>query len=143
MTTSNKKTISELFKLPSFELRLEYLRVENHMLFDQTFGSLRDLNQKLYTSKGWRDIRRYVILRDNGCDLAIPGREIAEKPIIHHINPITVDDILNRTNSVLDPENLITTTHRTHTLIHYGGDAHVDGWSEREKDDTQLWPKTS
>ena len=113
------KTYSELILLPTFEERFEYLKLGGRV-GKETFGFDRYLNQLLYTSPEWKSTRNYVIDRDNGCDLAMPDREIREKILIHHMNPITVDDILKRSEFVLDPEYLICTILNTHNAIHYG-----------------------
>lgn len=113
------KRYSELKSIASFEDRYEYLRL-NGRVGEDTFGLERFLNQDFYRSKEWKDIRNYVIVRDNGCDLGCPGYEIRGQILIHHINPITKADILNRTPYLLDPEYLISTTKNTHNAIHYG-----------------------
>lgn len=113
------KRYSELQSIESFEDRYEYLRL-NGRVGEDTFGLERFLNQDFYRSKEWKDIRNYVIVRDNGCDLGCPGYEIQGQILIHHMNPITKDDILNRTPYLLDPEYLISTTKNTHNAIHYG-----------------------
>jgi len=112
------KSYSELVKLETFEQRLEYLMLDGRVGQD-TFGFDRYLNQALYNSKEWKQIRRKVIIRDNGCDLGVEGYEINDRALIHHINPITQDDILNRSSCLFDLENLITVTKRTHDAIHY------------------------
>lgn len=113
------RTYSELIQLPTFLERFEYLKLGGKV-GEETFGFDRYLNQILYTSPEWRSTRDYVIVRDNGCDLAMPGREINDKIMIHHMNPITVDDILNRSEFVFNPEYLICTIMTTHNAIHYG-----------------------
>ena len=114
------RTYSELIKLPTFEERFEYLKLDGK-IGEETFGFDRYLNQILYTSPEWRSIRNSIIIRDNGCDLAMPGREIiSEKILIHHMNPITVEDILERNDFVLNPEYLVCTILNTHNAIHYG-----------------------
>ena len=113
------RTYSELILLPTFEERFEYLKLGGKVGED-TFGFDRYLNQELYTSPEWRSTRNYVIVRDNGCDLAMPDREIHGTILIHHMNPITVDDILKRSEYVLNPEYLICTILNTHNAIHYG-----------------------
>lgn len=114
------RTYSELIKLNTFEERYEYLKLDGKV-GEETFGFDRYLNQILYKSPEWKSIRSYVITRDNGCDLAVPGREIlSNKILIHHMNPITVNDILKRSDYVLNPEFLITTILNTHNAIHYG-----------------------
>jgi hypothetical protein len=114
------RTYSELIMLPTFEERFEYLRL-NGSVGNQTFGGHRYLNQKFYrTDEEWLSARNYVIIRDCGCDLGILDREIRGKIIVHHMNPITIDDIVNRTKFLLDPEYLICTVKNTHDAIHYG-----------------------
>lgn len=113
------RTYSELILIPTFEERFEYLKLGGKVGED-TFGFDRYLNQMLYKLPEWRRTRNYVIDRDNGCDLAIPDHEIHGKILIHHMNPITVDDILRRRDYVLDPEYLICTILNTHNAIHYG-----------------------
>ena len=113
------KTFSELLKLHTFEERFRYLMLDGKV-GESTFGSHRYLNQRWYTSCEWLKIKDYIISRDDGCDLGIEGREIDRNVIIHHINPITIDDIVNHTYALTDPYNLITTVLRTHNAIHYG-----------------------
>ena len=113
------KTYSELIRLPTFEERFEYLRLDGRVGED-TFGFDRYLNQLFYRSYEWRKIRDYVIVRDNACDLGVEGYDIYGKVLIHHMNPITARDIESRTDLLLDPEYLICVTHDTHNAIHYG-----------------------
>lgn len=113
------RTYSELITLPTFEERYEYLRLDGQV-GEETFGFDRYLNQLFYTSQRWRSIRNRVIIRDHGCDLGIADREIFGRIIIHHMNPLTVEDIENESDLLLDPEYLITTVHETHNAIHYG-----------------------
>lgn len=113
------RTYSELISLPTFEERFEYLRLNGEVGAD-TFGFDRYLNQILYKSREWKAVRDEVIIRDNGCDLGVDGYEIRGRILIHHMNPISVDDIKNRTDLLLNPEYLITTVHATHNAIHYG-----------------------
>lgn len=113
------KTYSELILLPTFEERFQYLKLEG-TVGQITFGYERYLNQLLYSSDEWKQCRRKVIIRDLGCDLACEGYELQDKILIHHMNPITVDDILQRNPRVFDLENLICTSHNTHNAIHYG-----------------------
>lgn len=116
------KCYSELKTLKTFEERYEYLRISG-VVGDETFGYERYLNQQFYKSKEWRSIRNNIIIRDNGCDLGIDGYEICDKIIIHHINPICIDDVLDfKKDILLDPENLICTSDDTHKAIHYGND---------------------
>lgn len=118
---NNIRTYSELIMLPTFEERYEYLRIGGKV-GEETFGFDRYLNQVLYTSPEWRSLRNHIIVRDNGCDLAIPGHKIPDgvKIFIHHMNPIAVKDILERSEFLLNPEYLICTIKNTHDAIHYG-----------------------
>lgn len=113
------KTYSDLIQLPTFEERYEYLKTSS-LVGDVTFGGGRWLNQALYSSPEWKDFRREIILRDNGCDLGMPDYEIHGRIIVHHLNPITKEDILQRRSCVFDPENVICVSHNTHNAIHYG-----------------------
>lgn len=113
------RAYSELKNLDSFEERFNYLKL-NGQVGETTFGSRRYLNQLLYKSKEWISVRDKVIIRDEGCNLGIPGREICGKILVHHINPITIEDVENNNPKVFDLENLITTSHITHEAIHYG-----------------------
>lgn len=135
----NIRTYSELITLPTFEERYEYLRLGG-MVGEETFGFDRYLNQSFYKSKEWLSIRDKVIVRDNGCDLAMEDREIHGRILIHHMNPITKEDILNRSEFLLDPEYLICTVKNTHDAIHYG-DASllITAPIERSKNDTCPW----
>lgn len=113
------KTYSELIKLSTFEERFEYLKLDG-IVGEDTFGFDRWMNQVFYRSPEWKHVRDEVIIRDNGCDLAMPGHEIYGQILIHHINPITIKDLELRTEHLLNPEYLITTVRRTHNAIHYG-----------------------
>ena len=120
MTTRLTKTYTELISFCTFDERFKYLRL-NGRVAQETFGVNRWLNQIFYKSKEWLDFRPQIIIRDNACDLGIEGRDIYSRAIIHHINPITMEDITNRNlDKLLNPENVITTTKRTHDAIHYG-----------------------
>lgn len=133
------RTYSELILLPTFKERYEYLKLGGKV-GEETFGFDRYLNQKFYKSKEWRDIRDYVILRDNACDLGIEDREIHSRIIIHHMNPITKYDIVNQTEFLTNPEYMICTLKRTHDAIHYGDDSIL--FSDvviRSKNDTCPW----
>lgn len=135
-----KKSYNELITIPTFEERFRYLKVYG-VIGDQTFGYDRYLNQKLYnTSREWKRIRDKVILRDNGCDLGCEGFEIYGKIIIHHINPITVEDIVTCNPCVFDLNNLISTSHNTHNAIHYGDEKSlIVAPIERKQYDTCPW----
>lgn len=133
------RTYSELIMLPTFKERYEYLKLGGKV-GEETFGFDRYLNQKFYKSKEWRDIRDYVILRDNACDLGIEDREIHSRIIIHHMNPITKYDIVNQTEFLTNPEYMICTLKRTHDAIHYGDDSILFGdIITRTKNDTCPW----
>ena len=139
MTMKNIKTYSELITIPTFEERFEYLKLDGQVGVE-TFGFNRYLNQAFYKSDEWLSIRDYVITRDNGCDLGMEGYEIYGQILIHHINPITKDDIIQRSRILLDPENLITTVKRTHDAIHYGdSNLLIKAPIERRKNDTCPW----
>lgn len=133
------KTYSELITLPTFEERFEYLQLKG-IVGQETFGFDRYLNQILYNSKEWKHLRNEIIVRDNGCDLALEGFEIHGRILIHHINPITIDDVIKRREMVFDPENLICVTHNTHNAIHYGDKSLlITGPIERRANDTCPW----
>ena len=140
MTLKMIRTYSELSQLKTFKERYEYLRLEDGRVGEDTFGYDRYLNQQFYKTLEWKRLRDQLILRDNGCDLGVDGYQIYGKIIIHHLNPITKDDILNRTEYLMDPENLICTTHNTHNAIHYGDSSLlVTTPVERTKNDTCPW----
>lgn len=133
------RSYSELITIPTFKERFKYLRLEGSVGIE-TFGYDRYLNQMLYNSPEWKKCRQDTIIRDNGCDLACEGYEIHGRILIHHINPITVDDILKRRPIVFDPENLIVTTHNTHNAIHYGDENLLMSEPiERSRNDTCPW----
>lgn len=133
------KTYSELITLQTFEDRFNYLQLRGKV-GKSTFGYNRYLNQILYNSSEWRRFRNEIIIRDNGCDLACDGYEIYGRVLIHHINPITVEDIVNRNPMVFDPENVITTVHSTHNAIHYGDESLLPKSPiERKQNDTCPW----
>ena len=133
---------SELRMMKTFEERFEYLKVIG-LVGDETFGSNRFFNQSFYTSQTWKSIRNQVILRDNGCDLGIEDRPINGRMIIiHHMNPITLDDIENMTPNLLDPEYLICVSQLTHQALHYGDSKILPkGPIERFPNDTSPWRK--
>lgn len=135
------KKYSELIKLKTFKERFEYLKLDSN-IGDETFGFNRYLNQNFYKSKEWLNIRNKIIIRDRGCDLGLSDREIIDgKILVHHINPITKEDLNNNTNILLDPENLITVTKNTHDAIHYGSEESLINIEvqERQKNDTCPW----
>lgn len=135
------KCYSELMLFPTFQARYQYLRL-NGEVGKETFGFDRYMNQFFYRSPEWRRVRDFVITRDEGCDLGIPGREIFGRIVIHHMNPIRPEDIRNRSDLLLDPEYLITTIHDTHLAIHYG-DEHLllQEPVERRPNDTCPWKR--
>ena len=140
MISKNQRTYSELSKLKTFEERFNYLKLDGHVGED-TFGFDRYINQKFYKSAEWRRVRDFVITRDAGCDLGIPDREIySGKILVHHMNPISKDDIIKSTDILLNPEYLITTTENTHESIHYGNEETLyKDIIERTPHDTCPW----
>ena len=135
------RTYSELITLPTFEERFQYLRLDGR-IGEQTFGFDRYLNQLFYKDPEWLSVRDKVIIRDLGCDLGIEEYEISkgQRILIHHMNPITKDDITRRSRFLLDPEYLICTSHRTHTAIHYGDERLLPSKPiVRTKNDTCPW----
>ena len=134
-----KKTYSELSRLSSFEERYRYLRLGGAVGRD-TFGFDRIFNQRFYQSSEWKRARDFVIIRDNGCDLGVKGHEIFGRLLIHHLNPITLEDIQLGSDSLFDPDNLICTTHDTHNAIHYGDENLLPKPPvERSANDTCPW----
>lgn len=133
------KTYSELITLPTFEERFEYLKLGGKV-GRETFGYDRYLNQMLYKLPEWLSVRDEVIVRDNGCDLGVLGREVYGRILVHHMNPVTVEDILNRNPAIFDPEFLISTTKNTHDAIHYSDESLlVKDPIVRSKNDTCPW----
>lgn len=133
------RTYSELIQLPTFEERFRYLRLKGSV-GKETFGFDRYLNQNFYRSSAWKRVRDQVIVRDNGCDLGIDDRIIYGKILIHHMNPINDEDILNMTDILLNPEYLICVTLDTHNAIHYGDeDLLIKEPVVRFKNDTCPW----
>ena len=136
----NKRSYSELIQLPSYIERYRYLKLGGKA-GEITFGNERFLNQLLYRSPEWKSFRRAIIIRDEGCDMGVPGYEIAGQILVHHINPITVEDIYERSDSVFDEENVICVSKTTHNAIHYGSEdlLVIDEVIERRPNDTLLW----
>lgn len=133
------RTYSELITIPSFKERFEYLKLSSSV-GESTFGHNRYLNQILYRSAEWKRCRREVIIRDNGCDLGCDGFEIYGKILIHHIDPITVEDVINRKSKVFDLNNLICTSSNTHQAIHYSDEGLLIAEPiERTSNDTCPW----
>ena len=130
---------SDLEHLETFDERFDYLAMPGTIGHD-TFGHNRWMNQDFYRSREWRRVRQKVILRDKGCDLGVEDYEIFDDILVHHINPMTAEDIENGEEWILDPEYLITTTVITHNAIHYGtGASPRSPYVERSVGDTRLW----
>ena len=133
------KSYSELRRFESFEDRYEYLRLGGGVGVS-TFGFDRYINQAFYGSSQWRRVRRQVILRDEGCDLGVPGYEINVNLLVHHINPMDASDISDYEDWILNPEYLITTSVKTHNAIHYGDRSLLPKpFVARSRGDTNLW----
>lgn len=133
------RSYSELRHIQDFAERYDYLRLVG-VVGRPTFGSERYINQRFYQSVQWKQARDFVIARDRGCDLGIPGFEIHGKILIHHLNPMVPSDILGDDEAILDPQYLITTTIRTHNAIHYGDETQLPLLPpERRPGDTTLW----
>lgn len=133
------RTYSELRRLQSFEERFDYLVLRGEV-GEATFGFDRWINQRFYQSRQWQQARDLVIVRDNACDLGVPGYEIYARLMVHHMNPVTAQALAHGEEWILDPEYLITTTHRTHNAIHYGDDSLIPKLLiERRPGDTKLW----
>ena len=138
-TMTTIRTYSELCQLSTFEDRFDYLRL-NGSVGKDTIGFARYLNQQFYRSSEWKRIRDRVILRDNGCDLGVEGYEIRGRILIHHINPISVEDIYTMSDLLMNPEYLICVSHRTHNAIHYGDESLIiTAPIERTQNDTCPW----
>ena len=133
---------SDLIQYSTFEDRLHYLELHG-VVGEDTFGFDRYINQKFYKSPEWRRVRDFVIVRDNGCDLGVKGYDIGDRIIGHHMNPLTLDDISNSSDFLLNPEYLICVSKDTHDIIHYGFSS--DRYSkskepvDRKPGDTKLW----
>jgi hypothetical protein len=133
------RTFSDLRRFSTFDERFKYLKLRGQVAHS-TFGRDRYINQAFYTSAQWREVRQAVILRDNGCDMGLPGFEIHSGLYIHHMNPMTVEDIDSANPDILDPEFLITVTHATHNAIHYGNESLFPRPNvARKPGDTKLW----
>lgn len=130
---------TEAMTYSDYRDRFEYLRLSGS-LGEETFGIDRYLNQRFYRSSIWRQLRNHIIVRDHGCDMAHPDYEVPGKIIIHHINPIDMDDILYGSAKLTDPDNLITVSHRTHNAIHFGdNNLLAEEYEPRRPGDTKLW----
>ena len=137
---TNIRTYSELILLPTFIERYRYLKLGGKVGVD-TFGFDRYMNQIFYKSQKWRSARDFVIVRDNGCDLGIEDREIYGTVIVHHMNPVTIEDLERESDIMFDPEFLISTVHNTHNAIHYGDESLllISEPIIRTKNDTCPW----
>ena len=139
MLKTQIRTYSELIQIPTFEERFEYLKLMGQV-GNETFGFDRYLNQQFYRSKEWKDLRNHIFVRDNGCDLGVEGRDIYGRFLIHHMNPISIEDITDSTEYLLNPEFLITVTSNTHNAIHYGDKSLLTTEPVvRSKNDTCPW----
>lgn len=139
MKMKNIKTYSELITLPTFKERYKYLQLSG-AVGEETFGFDRYINQKFYRSQEWKRVRDFVIIRDNGCDLGVEGYDIHGKILIHHMNPIRIDDIRFLSEYLMNPEYLISTTLSTHNAIHYGDESLLMAEPiERTPNDTCPW----
>lgn len=138
--TTTIKRYSSAILLPSFEERFKYLKLDGKVS-EQTFGGHRYLNQRLYNSEKWKRVRREIIIRDNGCDLACPEYPIFGNLLIHHIEPITIDDILEERSCIFDQDNLICISYETHNQLHYGSSENVsfNEFTIRKMYDTCPW----
>lgn len=133
------RTYSELIQIPTFEERYEYLKLDGSV-GTPTFGFDRYLNQRFYTSSEWKRVRNNIIARDLGLDLGVVGYDIRDRIIVHHMNPMIVNDLVDFNSAVLNPEYLITTCHQTHNAIHYGDSSLLPSLPvERAPGDTKLW----
>lgn len=139
---NNTKKYSEMLQLSTFEDRYNYLKLHGDV-GRETFGNDRYMNQQFYRSAEWKRVRDQVIVRDGGCDLGLPDHKISGKIYIHHINPLTLDDITNNPEKMLDPENLVCVSHVTHNAIHYGDDTilRTKQLTERTPNDMCPWRK--
>lgn len=136
--TISIRRYSEMLALPTYDERLKYLKLDN-LVGEDTFGYDRYLNQQFYKSAEWLRIRNEVIIRDNGCDLGDQTRPIYGRIIIHHINPITKNDIINSSDALMNPEFLVCCSHDTHNMIHYGDISKAKPAEERSPNDTCPW----
>jgi len=134
------KTYTELSKFKSYDDRFKYLKLDGEV-GSETFGYDRYLNQALYKCPEWKRVRDKVIIRDNGCDLGVEGYEIFGRPIVHHMNPISIEQVERRDPDIFNPEYLITTVLDTHNAIHYSDESILDGKKviERKPNDTIPW----
>lgn len=132
------KNYTDLMKLGTFEERIEYLKLSG-IVGKETFGYERYLNQQFYISSQWKQTRDKVIIRDRGCDLGIPDYDINTVLFVHHIEPVSVDDIINDDPKLHDLNNLISTSKYTHDFIHYGRGAYINPMIKRTPNDQVPW----
>ena len=133
------RTYSELLTIPTYEERFDYLNL-NGVVGKDTFGFNRYLNQAFYQSEEWKRLRNHIIVRDSGCDMAMDDHEIKGSIYIHHLNPITVEDVLNRSLDIINPEFLVCVSYNTHNAIHYGDKELLPkGPTVRTPNDTCPW----
>lgn len=132
------RTYSELIQIPTFEERFEYLKL-NGTVCEETYGFDRIVNQNFYHSKQWQQLRDKIIIRDEACDLGMPEHQLHSRIYIHHMNPIRLEDIINLTEYVMNPDYLICVSHKTHNAIHYGDAEQIKDYVARSKYDTCPW----
>lgn len=135
------KTYSELLTLETFEERYNYLKCPGTEIGAETFGCNRHLNQTFYASPEWRHFRNKIIVRDCGCEMALAEYYIGGEIYIHHINPLTIDDLVNRSSRLMDPENVVCVSFRLHNDIHYGTNRNLEPFIDRTLHDTCPWKK--
>lgn len=134
-----RRRYSVLSRYETIEERYRYLRLGG-TVSDETFGLDRYINQRFYVSREWKEIRDIVLIRDQGCDLGVPGYEIRYRPVIHHMNPMVAADIIHADPDILNPDYLITASHKTHNAIHYGDESQLPRpLTVRQRDDHILW----
>lgn len=138
----NDKRYSEMITMSEFDDRFRYAKLDGQVGKD-TFGFDRYLNQQFYRSKEWKRLRDQIIIRDNGCDLGVPGHEISGKIYIHHLNPLSPEDITKSTEKLFDPDNLVCVSAETHNAIHYGDESILEKNKivERSPGDTCPWKR--
>lgn len=138
----NDKSYSEMITMSEFDDRFKYAKLDGQVGMD-TFGFDRYLNQQFYRSKEWKRLRDQIIIRDNGCDLGVPGHEISGKIYIHHLNPLSLEDITESTEKLFDPDNLVCVSAETHNAIHYGDESILEKNKivERSPGDTCPWKR--
>lgn len=137
---TKRKSYSEMSQCGTFDERYNYLKLQGEVA-GETFGFDRYLNQKFYKSREWKRVRDQVIVRDNGCDMGLKDYPIKGKILIHHINPLSLDEVSNGSPALLDPNNLVCVSHETHNAIHYGDQTIVKDKTlvERRPNDTSPW----